>query len=177
MQVSRTRRQFTPKGGEFLLPELCDQALRIFLIFEAAELDCKHTGGRLAGGRGSRGLLLLRRLFGRVLCLRLRLPCGLCRRRPWLWGMLLGTAAVRHRHGLRAIAIQHDCLALLIRLSGQRHRLADDFLLARRPVKEYGDDQNGDEYEDDGADDALFQCSIHHDVRREYSPASAGPTT
>ena len=95
---------------------------------------------------------------------RLRLRCGGLRWR---------------RDRFIAIPIQDDCLHLLLGLSWQHHGLGDDFVVTGRAVQEDRDDKHREQDKYNGADNAFFQCSFHHDWGREYSSscASTGPTT
>ena len=54
-----------------------------------------------------------------------------------------------------------------------------DLAVIGRAVEKHGDDENNEDDQYDGADNAFFQCTFHHDLGGEYSQSacSAGPTT
>ena len=153
-----------------LLAKFGGQPFGILLVAETAQLHGPHPcRGRLCS-----------RFFGNGLRRRPRLdgfrPRFLARDDGWLRGGFGRLAAAVRRHRVAAIAIEYHGFRVLVGLARQRHMLADDLAFRWRAVEKYRDHEDDDCDQHGSADDAFFQCSFHHELRREYSWFSAGPT-
>ncbi len=173
MQRTGTGIELAEKRRVSLCAQFSRESFRVLLVRETAELHGPHPGRGFHRNLGfAVGLAVgnLRRDCNFFLCF------WLCLRRLNLDGLrlLFRGRGLARRHRLLPVAIEDNRLhhALLLALARQGHRFADDLVVARRPVEEYGYDQysHADEY--DRSDYALFKCSIHC-LLQELQPSAA----